>query len=395
MYRDYFKLRERPFTQAPGQRFFAANPGVTDAVTRLRHLPTARDAIAVITGGPGVGKSAIVEQAMASAGEGFVVARVDMRFAEPDELFPLLLLSLGEDPGEASASASADAVRRLMSRHGKQGQRIVVSFDSIGLTTELARQLLRLVNLAGEHDCQLNVILQGPHTLHQQVDLPALIQLRQRISYRYRVRPLTLAETDRYIRHQIESAGGDTALNMTGSVAAAVYCYVAGVPRLINTLMDAALTDACLAKIDQPDGSVIKRTAEQLGWKPLAPKQAEGAAPPASRPATAKTDAGSQTSRLRAIRPATPPPASSPGRLAPIPMSALAARTSAAPAADATRPEPRRAEAAAKPLVAMDATDTGATGMLRLQDLDERFAESIFSKSAEETAPREQGIDRS
>jgi hypothetical protein len=30
----------------------------------------------------------------------------------------------------------------------------------------------------------------------------------------------------------------------------------------------------------------------------------------------------------------------------------------------------------------MDETDTGATGMLRLEDLDERFAESLFSEDS-------------
>ena len=30
----------------------------------------------------------------------------------------------------------------------------------------------------------------------------------------------------------------------------------------------------------------------------------------------------------------------------------------------------------------MDENDTGATGMLRLEDLDERFAESLFSEDS-------------
>ena len=36
---------------------------------------------------------------------------------------------------------------------------------------------------------------------------------------------------------------------MSSNVAAAVYCYVAGVPRLINTLLDATLSDAALQKL--------------------------------------------------------------------------------------------------------------------------------------------------
>ena len=31
VYREHFKLKERPFTQAPGERFFTPNSGVSDA----------------------------------------------------------------------------------------------------------------------------------------------------------------------------------------------------------------------------------------------------------------------------------------------------------------------------------------------------------------------------
>jgi type II secretory pathway predicted ATPase ExeA len=393
MYRDYFKLRERPFTQGPGQRFFMPNSAVADAIGRLQHLVTARDAIAVVTGGPGVGKSAIVEQALTATGERVVVARVDMRHAEAEELCPAVLLALGEELDNPTVARAYHAMRRVMGRCGREGQRLVLALDTSGLTADLARHLLRLANLAGDHDCQLNIVLQGPHALHQQVDLPALIQLRQRVGFRHRVRPLTLAETDRYIRHQVEAAGGDAAVIVTGTVSAAVYCYVAGVPRLINTLMDATLSDACLAEVGQPDGSLIKRAAEQLGWKPLTPKQADGtpaaASPTATKPAPApgRPDSGSQTSRMRALRPvpATSPP---PARLATVPAASLAARAAPPPANDPMRLEPRKPVAAPRPLVAMDSTDTSATGMLRLQDLDERFAESIFGRDIEEAASR-------
>lgn len=395
MYRNHFKLRERPFTQSPGQRFFLPNAGVADAVTRLRHLLAARDAVAIITGGPGVGKSAIVEQALIMAGDDVVAARVDMRFAEAEELFPSLLLALGEPAAESTGTAQAlHAVRRAISGCSERGQRIALVLDCAGLTSELAKQLLRLVNLAGEHGCQLNVILQGPHNLHQQVDLPALIQLRQRVGCRYRVRPLTIAETDRYIRHQIDAVGGNAGVTIAATVAAAVYCYVAGVPRLINTLMDTAFTDACLARIEQPDGSLIRRTAEQLGWRPLAPKPAEDAPPP-TRTTPAKADALAQTSRRPALAPLRPVPAA-PLRPVPVTMSTLAARAASLRHNDPVRLAPRRIDVPARPPVAMDAMDTGATGMLRLQDLDERFAEAVFGRAAEETAAgvREPGIDR-
>jgi MSHA biogenesis protein MshM len=408
VYREHFKLKERPFTHAPGERFFTANSGVTDALGRLRHVLTARDSVAVLTGGPGVGKSALAEHAIASMSERAKIARVDLRYGEPDDLFGALLLSLGETASGSRASHALHALRETMATLGQDNQRLVLALDIGGISAEIARHILRLVNLAGEHACHLNMILMGPHPLHQQVDVPAMIQLRQRIAFRYRVRPFTLAETDRYVRQQLEAAGAtDPAEVLSSNVSAAVYCYVAGVPRLINTLLDAALSDACQQDLQRPDGNLIKRTAEGLGWKPMTPPQASNepargatnvratparsappkvsvvTTPPAERreerragaPAATTAvapdlPAGDMTMALRAD--------SIVADEARLPAVTLAGDTKSPTAAIFGGSEPESPPPSGIP--AMDANDTGATGMLRLQDLDERFAETIFGK---------------
>lgn len=412
MYREHFKLQDRPFTHAPGERTFQANATMSDALGRLQHLLTARDAVAVVTGGPGVGKSALVEYALAALGSRVLAARVDLRYGDPAELYAATLLALGTTPGSMAPAQAFHELRLAMGRLAAEDKHLVLCLDISGISTDVARHLLRVANLAGERGCQLNIVLMGPHPLHQQVDVPALIQLRQRIAFRYRVRPLTLAETERYIRHQVEAVGADATALLSSNVGAAVYCYVAGVPRLINTLLDAALSDACLQGVQRPDGNFVKRTAEGLGWKPMTPPQSasDAAARPASPPA-----------RPAAVR-------SSPPKIAAVASSAGTERAPPAAAADSGRkpdlPEPSeltlalRASAAteaasvslaaenrsptaaifggsdggrradAPPPVAMDEMDTSATGMLRLQDLDERFAETIFGREAEAAARR-------
>lgn len=409
MYCDHFQLSERPFTHSPGQRFFTANAGMSDALGRLQHVLTARDAVAVVTGGPGVGKSAIAECAAASVPDGVRLARVDLRYGEAEDLCASILLSLGEDAAGMRPVQALYALRAVMARLAGEERRLALLLDIAGISAEVARHLLRVMNAAGEQGCQLNLVLMGPHPLHQQVDVPAMIHLRQRIAFRHRVRPLTLVETDRYVRHQLEAVGADPAALMSANVAAAVYCYVAGVPRLINTLLDAALSDAALQKLQRPDGGLIKRTAETLGWKPITPVQAgpEPARSPASRPTAAAPAAPPKVS-LVASGPAErrenarngaearkaadlPPPsdmtlqlraeAVAGGGGGTVPLAAEAKSPTAALFGGA----PAAAPAVAPAIVPMDEQDTGATGMLRLQDLDDRFAETIFGREAAES----------
>lgn len=418
MYRDHFGFKERPFTHAPGGRCFAATTGFTEAITRLQQVMTGRDSIAVLTGGPGVGKSTMAEAAIAALGERIAVARVDLRFGEPADIYAATLLAFDDAAGALAPVQALAALRRKMSQFGRDDRHLVLSLDISGISTDIAKHLLRLANLAGEHDCRMNIVLMGPHPLHQQLDVPALIQLRQRIAFRYRVRPLSLADTDRYIRQQLEAAGGDPARLASNNVSAAVYCYVAGVPRLVNTLLDAAFGDAALLGLERPDSALIRRTAETLGWKPMTPQQApaEGgpkAAPgPGTRPAPVRTSAPpkvavvSSTAAMERPRPAPPAVAASAGGDAmraelpppsemtlqlrsgagqdstgqPAPLSLASEKSSPTAALFGDRDQARKADA--EPAVAMDAVDTSATGMLRLQDLDERFAETIFGKDA-------------
>ncbi len=420
VYRDHFKLSERPFTHAPGKRFFAAGSAVSEALTHLQHVLTARDSIAVLTGGPGVGKTTLAECAIASIPDRVTVARVDLRYGEPEDLCAAILLALGEEANGLRPVQALHALRKTMSRLVREEQRLVLCLDIGGISTEVARHLLRVANLAGEHDCQMNIVLMGPHPLHQQLDVPALIQLRQRIAFRHRVRPLTLTDTDRYIRHQIEAAGGEPATLVTNNLAAAVYCYVAGVPRLINTLLDAVFADACLQKVERPDGNQVRRTAELLGWRPMTPsaKDASGKVSNAAGPAPTRSAppkvavisvAAAERERQRSVQSADkaasesrrldlPPPSemtmqlrrtadgdtSATGRFAAVSIASEARSPTAEVFGGADSPPRPAAAAAAAPLIAMDATDTSATGMLRLQDLDERFAETIFGKDAED-----------
>ncbi len=407
MYREHFKLKDRPFTHAPGERFFTANAGVSDALGRLQHLLTARDAVAVVTGGPGVGKTALAEHAIAAITGPVAIARVDLRYGEAEDLYGAILLALGESAGDLRPAHALHAIRETMARLAGAGRRLILCLDIGGISADVARHLLRVINRAGEHSCQMNVILMGPHPLQQQVDVPAMIQLRQRVAFRLRVRPLTLAETDRYVRHQIEAVGATPAEVLSSNVPAAAYCYVAGVPRLINTLLDATLSEACLQKLQRPDGNIIKRTAEGLGWKPLLPQPAGADA--ASRPtgAPARPAAARSSPKVSVLAPAAASaPATPDGQRTDLPRpsemtvqlrtddsrfaAASLASTNRSPtaaifggSADSTASPPAAsASPLPAPVIPMDALDTGATGMLRLQDLDDRFAETIFGIEA-------------
>ena len=345
----------RPFAEPP---FFVANPLQANALARLRHAVTFPGGVALLSGGPGVGKSAFIRQALALVqGEVRATGRRPAQ-CRAAELHPAIAEGLGAD-----LCAKALLARRT------SGRQLILSLDVSGLNVDLARRLLRFLHLAGEQQTPVSLILEGPHTLHPLMDAPALIQLRQRLSFRLKLRPLTLLETAGYLHHCLAACDVAPEGLLAVNAPASVYQFVAGVPRLINTLMDATLGEAQARQVGKIDADLVRQVAEQLGWKPMGALGPADLASMRPAPVTRRT-----TDR---VVPRSPVPETRSGR-----PRAGCRRTHCHGCAAHCR-TPHGPETARSPLpVPMDDIDTGATGMIRLEDLDERFAETLFSEDS-------------
>lgn len=377
----------RPFADSP---YFVANPLQANALARLRQAATFPGGVTVLSGGPGVGKSAFVRHALVPADSDVQLLPVDLRSAEPAEFLDSILDGLGATAGGSAGIPAVARLREALLAQRTSGRQLIISLDVSGLNVDLARRLLRFVHLCSEQQAPVSLILQGPHTLHQLLDVPGLIQLRQRLSFRLKLRPLNLLETAGYLRHCLTEGGANPDEVMAVNAAASVYLYVAGVPRLVNTLMDAALGEVHARQGGKIDADLIRQVAEQLGWKPIGNRGPADLLKKA--PASPARPAGDRVvARLPApeLVPAPQPPAD------PLPSSDITRRLQLgrtpvnpppAPPAEAATPVPaterRTKESRPPPPVPMDETDTGATGMLRLEDLDERFAETLFSEDS-------------
>lgn len=376
----------RPFTNSP---YFVANPLQANAVVRLRQAATFPGGIAVLSGGPGVGKSAFIRHALAAVDSDVQVLPVDLRSAEPAEFLDAVLHGLGATSGHASGEALTLRLREALLAQRTSGRQPILALDVATLNVDVARRLLRFLHLCGEQQTPVSLILQGPHTLHELLDVPGLIQLRQRLSFRQKMRPLTLLETSGYLRHCLTEGGANPEEIMAPNAAASVYLYVAGVPRLINTLMDATLGELRARQASRIDADLVRQVAEQLGWKPIGTRGAADLVrkPPVS-PTRRTADRVVPRPTVPDAAPAPPPPAEL------LPASDITRRlqlsrtpvtppppeeASPPPAAERRAPAP---ESRPPPAVPMDEADTGATGMLRLEDLDERFAETLFSEDS-------------
>ena len=113
--------------------------------------------------------------------------------------------------------------------------------EAQSLDPGLLQQIRLLTNLETSKSKLLHVILLGQPELDRILNERRFRPLKQRISVRYRLRPLRLGETKKYIQFRLKRAGSAKISIFDNGAVREIYRYSKGIPRLINIVCDNAL----------------------------------------------------------------------------------------------------------------------------------------------------------
>ena len=96
------------------------------------------------------------------------------------------------------------------------------------------------------------------------LDSYELRQLRQRITVRWNLSPLTADESREYIQHRLRVAAGRECDLFTDKALQEIHQRAGGIPRLINVLCDRALLVGYAAGASRMDRKSIDRAAREI-----------------------------------------------------------------------------------------------------------------------------------
>ena len=132
----------------------------------------------------------------------------------------------------------------------------------------LSHQLLEEIRLLGNMEAPgrklLNIVLLGQSELGARLDEPSLRQLKQRISLRCELTPLSLNETASYIAGRLRIAGGSAPDIFTRDAVVAVYEYSAGVPRTINVICDNTLISGYAEQVIPVTAAIVEEVSRDF-----------------------------------------------------------------------------------------------------------------------------------
>ncbi|MCE7903236.1 MAG: FHA domain-containing protein [Gammaproteobacteria bacterium PRO9] len=135
-------------------------------------------------------------------------------------------------------------------------------------TCSSALEELRLLSCIDTSDRRIvSIVLTGQPSLDDLLDAPGLTQLRQRARLRQRLDAMTEAETLDYIKHRLEIAGGDCAQIFEPETLPEIHRLTFGIPRLINTLCDTALTACMVEERPRVDLEMVDNVVHELRWQ--------------------------------------------------------------------------------------------------------------------------------
>ncbi len=272
MYAEYFGLKETSFSITPDPHYLFLSQQHREALAHLLYGIDSGGGFVLLTGEVGTGKTTVCRAFIEQAPEHVDIALVLNPCLSVEELLQTICQEFGieEPPSPDSNKALLDRLNEfLLQAHAQHRKPVLMIDEAQNLSPAVLEQIRLLTNLETSKDKLLQIFLIGQPELREILGRQELRQLSQRITARYHLMPLSLAETQAYIQHRLAVAGVSRIL-FNRSAVKTIYSLSGGIPRLVNVLCDRALLGAYAT--GQPlvnKKIVIKAAAELTGEKAL------------------------------------------------------------------------------------------------------------------------------
>jgi general secretion pathway protein A len=236
----------------------------------------------LLAGEVGTGKTTAIQAAVRGLPAKTPVAFPPPTTSTPSELLDEVCLAVGL--ANRARESKAERQRRLegiLARLAAEGRKPDVIVDEAHLVTDAVFEQLRLLtNLRGGLHPVLQICLVGQPELVGRLRSDHLRQLRQRITLRYTLMPLTYDETRLYLIERLRAAGARCPHGFfTPEAVQAIFAMTAGIPREINVVADQAMTNAFLQNASIVHERHVRTVGSDFGFEGLFLHRLQGTDP--------------------------------------------------------------------------------------------------------------------
>lgn len=267
MYETHFGLRHRPFQASPDEDCYYPATTHENAIARLVQAVTDDEGLALLTGEPGTGKTLVCRQVLRRLGPDIASAFLtNTHFGDRVSLLQAVLYDLGV----AYAGLGEQELRLRLTDHllktYREGQRTLLVVDEAHhLSADLLEEIRLWGNLEGRGRQALQTLFAAQPMILASMRLPELGALRQRLTVRVLLEPLTADEAADYVIHRLRWAGGTPERVLSEEALHILTRASRGIPRVLSHVCHEALRTACAGASPSVDVEAALEAIASLG----------------------------------------------------------------------------------------------------------------------------------
>jgi general secretion pathway protein A len=269
MYKDFFGLKEYPFTLTPDPRFIVFSPSCNELLAALYYGVEMAKGLIVLTGEAGTGKTTALRWIIRRLDSSVLTAYILNPHLSIEEFYHHLTQMLGIKDWTNKTDLITETGKMLEERHRQGLRTLLIVEEAHELPDEVFEEIRLLLNFESDGAKHLQIILTGPPELRQKLNQQNLKQLKQRVALRCQMPILsTIDEVKRYIQTRISTGGSVENGIFTSGAVDLIYQCSQGIPRLVNNLCDNAMIFAFSSDTRSIDWEIIEEVAENLDLLP-------------------------------------------------------------------------------------------------------------------------------
>src|SRR4029450_3493228 len=244
MYQQFYGLRELPFELTPNPKYLYLPKKHREAYSTLVYGLSSGEGVTAPLGAGGTGKTPLPHAALqAEPCRHVTCVYLSNPTLTRNEFVEMLSVQFGLSPNASRSKATflkeLDVVLRDRRARGQMTALLIDEAQS--LSSGLVEEIRLLANTETATEKLLSLVLAGQPELRDRLNENEPPQLKQRVTLRCEIKPVTLQETAAYIASRIRTAGGEAARLFTREAVMLVHERSGGIPRTIRVMCDNAL----------------------------------------------------------------------------------------------------------------------------------------------------------
>jgi type II secretory pathway predicted ATPase ExeA len=245
MYLDHFGLNQSPFKITPNTEFFYTGGNRGAILDALLYAIIHGEGIIKVTGEIGSGKTMLcrmLESMLPDNVEAIYLANPSLN---RDEVFHAIAGELGlATEGKRGGEIMRLMQNCLIEKHAAGKQVVLLVEEAQAMPLDTLEEIRLLSNLETAHHKLLQIVLFGQLELDENLALPQMRQLKERITHGFKVPPLDQKDIPEYLMFRMRAAGYHGPDTFSAGAIKLITAASRGITRRINVLADKALLAA-------------------------------------------------------------------------------------------------------------------------------------------------------